>query len=105
MPEKLTLIGRLQAKPGKENALRNALIKLVPLSRAEAGCINYDLHEVLDTPGLFLLYENWTDRAALDLHFSLPHSQEFASITLDLLAEPLQVIAMRKITPPVSLNH
>lgn len=98
MSDTLTLIGRLKAKPGKESELRNALLNLVPLSRAEAGCINYDLHESLDEPGLFLLYENWTDQAALDLHFSFAHSKEFAANAPNLLAEPLHMTALREIS-------
>lgn len=99
MSNKLTIIGRLKAKAGKESELQNALLDLVPLSRAEAGCINYDLHEVIDEPGLFLLYENWTDQAALDLHFGFVHSQEFAAKASHLLAVPLQMTAMREISP------
>ncbi|MBD2463533.1 antibiotic biosynthesis monooxygenase [Oscillatoria sp. FACHB-1407] len=98
MSEKLTIIGRLKAKPGKEAELRDALLHLVPLSRAEAGCLNYDLHEAIDEPGLFLLYENWTDQAALDLHFSLAHSKEFAANAPNLLAEPLHITVLREIS-------
>jgi quinol monooxygenase YgiN len=93
----LTIVATIIAKPGMENALREALLKLVPLSQLEEGCINYDLHEIIDNPGSFVLYENWRDQAALDLHFSLPYSQEFAVQTPHLLAKPLEMIRAQKI--------
>jgi quinol monooxygenase YgiN len=101
MSKTLTIIGRLKAKAGKENELRATLIKLVPLSRSETGCINYDLHESLEESGLFLLYENWVDRAALDRHFSFSYSQEFAAKSSDLLAEPLRMLTLREISSAV----
>ena len=35
-------------------------------TRAEAGCINYDFHIDAADPCVFVFYENWTDRAALE---------------------------------------
>jgi len=48
MNKKYTVVAALQARSGKEAALREALVKLLVLTRGEEGCLNYDLHESLE---------------------------------------------------------
>ena len=62
----LTVIAQIKAKPGKEGQVRQELLSLVAPSRKDAGCLNYDLHQALDNPTLFLFHENWTSKAHLD---------------------------------------
>ncbi len=71
----ITVVATFQAKRGQEAELQKALISLVAPTRQELGCINYDLHVSPEEPGKFLFYENWTSRAALDLHLQSPHIQ------------------------------
>ena len=71
----ITVVATFQAKPGKAEELKRALISLVAPTRKEAGCINYDLHQSPDDPGKFLFHENWTSKAALDAHLKMPHIQ------------------------------
>jgi len=49
----------MRAKPGKEQDLRDALEALIQPTRQEEGYINYDLHQGIEDPSLFYLYENW----------------------------------------------
>ncbi len=71
----ITVVATFQAKRGQEAELQKALFSLVAPTRQELGCINYDLHVSPEEPGKFLFYENWTSRAALDLHLQSPHIQ------------------------------
>jgi quinol monooxygenase YgiN len=71
----ITVVATFQAKPGKENELRAALIGLLAPTRKEEGCINYDLHSSPEDPAKFLFYENWTGKAALEAHMRTPHVQ------------------------------
>ncbi len=87
----ITLVAIAQAKPGKEEILQETLLALVPQTRQEAGCINYDLHRSLSKPGVFVFYENWADREALQKHGKMPYMADLRSKMADLLAEPLQI--------------
>ena len=71
----ITVVATFQALPGKEEELKQALLTLVAPTRKENGCINYDLHVASDNPGKFLFHENWTSKAALDVHLQTPHTQ------------------------------
>jgi quinol monooxygenase YgiN len=69
----ITVVATFEARPGKEEELRKALLTLVPHTRKEAGCLNYDLHCSPDSPAKFLFHENWTSRALLDAHLNSAH--------------------------------
>jgi quinol monooxygenase YgiN len=71
----VTVVATFQAKPGQEAELKKALIALVAPTRKEAGCLNYDLHISPEDPGKFLFHENWTTKAALDVHLKNDHIQ------------------------------
>lgn len=61
------------ALDGKESELEELLRGLVEPSRKDPGCLSYDLHRDIDSPGTFVFYETWTSRALLDAHLKTPH--------------------------------
>src|SRR5271169_2443934 len=69
----VTLVVALRARPGQEAALEKELRALVVPSRAERGCIAYDLHVSSDQPGLFLLREIWASLKHHQKHWETPH--------------------------------
>jgi quinol monooxygenase YgiN len=71
--EAATLIVVLRAREGQETLLEAELRALVGPSRKEAGCIRYDLHRSVDTPGALLLHEVWASREAHTEHIHTPH--------------------------------
>ncbi len=75
----LTVIAKLVAKPGREEDLATALAALVAPTRAEAGCINYDLHRSHEQPGTFMFTEAWATKDAWEQHRNSPHLQAFSA--------------------------
>lgn len=69
----VTLIVILRAREGQETLLEAELRALVGPSRKEEGCLRYDLHRSIDTPGALLLHEVWTSREAHTEHTHTPH--------------------------------
>jgi len=45
MEKELTLVATITAKAGKADTLKNALLDLVTPTRAEVGCLQYELHQ------------------------------------------------------------
>jgi quinol monooxygenase YgiN len=93
----LTVLAQIKAKPGKETQVRQELLSLVAPSRKDAGCLNYDLHQALDHPALFLFHENWTSKAHLDQHLQKPDLQATLARLGQLVAEPPQITLWEKI--------
>lgn len=91
MKKQLSLVAFIYAKPGRESELKSRLMALVDLSRAETGCINYDVHQSLEDPTIFVMYENWQGRSDLDAHFNMPYMEELLSALPELLRAPLQM--------------
>ncbi len=69
----VVLTATVKALAGQEAVIRATLLNMVAPSRAEPGCICYNLHESNDEPGLFNFYEQWADQAAFDAHLETPH--------------------------------
>ena len=86
-----TIIGTVTAQPETRDELYALLQAQVAPTRAEKGCITYDLHVDAADPCVFVFYENWTDRAALDAHLAMPHLQPLFSQLDRLLACPVDI--------------
>jgi quinol monooxygenase YgiN len=93
----ITVVSRIKAKAGMEEEVKKELMALINPTRSEEGCINYDLHQSTDNKSLFLFYENWTSKDALDEHMNKPHLDAFKKKGRKLLAEPLDVTLWEKI--------
>ncbi|MBI4891022.1 MAG: antibiotic biosynthesis monooxygenase [Acidobacteria bacterium] len=93
----LTVVAEMRALPGKEAELRQALLDCIEPTRAEEGCVQYDLHESTDTPGHFIFYENWTSREALDRHLATPHLQKLGSLTPVLVEGGVRIVTAHRI--------
>ena len=96
----LTVIATMRAKPGKEAELQEHLLRLVPQTRTEPGCIDYDLHRLQDDPSVFVMYENWVDRGELDKHLQMPYMRAFGAALPDLLRSPLELQLLDTLSAP-----
>ncbi|WP_299064683.1 putative quinol monooxygenase [uncultured Polaribacter sp.] len=79
--QKLTIIARILAKPDKRELVKKELLKLIDTTRAEKGCINYDLHQDNENKNLFLFFENWESRALWQTHMNNKHLAEYVKAT------------------------
>lgn len=82
----VTVCARLTAHPGQEDALLEATVPLIAATRAEQGCLRYDLVRADETPTLFQFLEEWESHEALAKHLATEHIGAFRSATGDLLA-------------------
>ena len=73
----VTLIVALRARTGREAELEKELRALVAPTRAERGCIEYDLHASSDVPGLFLLREIWASLKHHQKHWDTEHMKKW----------------------------
>lgn len=78
---KLTIVANIKANPEKIDLVKAELLKLIDMTRAEAGCINYDLHQDNENPAHFLFYENWQSRELWQTHMENTHLKEYMQAT------------------------
>ena len=97
---KVTVVATFKAKPGKQATVREAIEAVIAPTRAEPGCINYDLHQSTEDPDLFMLYENWTSKKDLDEHLAMPYLKDLIAKADAMLAEPIGIALYRMISKP-----
>ena len=81
------VVAYLKAHPGKAAEVLAAAQPLISATRAEEGCIHYELYQKPGEPEALVFVENWSSRAALQAHFETAHIAAFGNATAGLLAE------------------
>lgn len=84
---KLTIVANIKANPDTIELVKAELIKLIEITRAEEGCINYDLHQDNENPAHFLFHENWESRELWQTHMNAPHLAAYMEATDGAVAE------------------
>lgn len=85
------VIARFTAKAGQEGRLRDVLSALVEPTRAEAGCLHYEMVQSQADPRMFTFYEKWEDEPSLTAHAHAPHVVRARAERVDLLDGPHDV--------------
>jgi len=78
------------ARDGEADAVADLLRQLMPLSRSEPGCLQYEAQRDPDDPNTFVLFESYADQDALDAHAASTHFQEL------VLGQALPLLASRE---------
>jgi quinol monooxygenase YgiN len=95
--EPLGVAVRVAAKEGCEAEVRRELLALLAPTRALAGCLECELHEMPDEPTLFLLRERWASERAFERRLMDEAFERWLGRAERLLAEQMQVSRWRRI--------
>ncbi len=85
MKKPLTIVARIEAKKEGIDLVKSELLKVIEPTRAEAGCLQYDLHQDNDHPEVFLFYENWESRALWQDHMNSEHLAAYKAAAGDAI--------------------
>ena len=77
----LTILAQITAQPDKIDLVKAELEKLVGPTRAEPGCINYDMHQDNSDSCFFVFYENWETYDLWRDHMNSQHIAAFRKAT------------------------
>ena len=75
-----TIIAQIFIKPENVDAFLAATKDLIEKSRAEAGCITYNLYQDPNDKTKLLFFEEWKNQAAIDFHFETEHFKAFGAM-------------------------
>jgi quinol monooxygenase YgiN len=82
------VVAHLTSKQDKIEETRAALLALIGPTRAEEGCIVYELMQNDAEPSDFTFVEEWASDAALDAHLQSEHIRTLQSKADDIFAAP-----------------
>lgn len=94
------VVARLTAAPGMGEQLRRVLLALVPPTRAEPGCLRYDLLQSESDPEAFVFLEQWASAGDLDAHLKTPHFQQAAQALEGKVTAPPDIRRYRAASSP-----
>ena len=77
----LTIVANIHAKSDKIDLVQTELEKLIAITRAEEGCLQYDLHQDNDNPAHFMFFESWENRELWQTHMNAPHLAAYMAAT------------------------
>ncbi len=91
----IRVVAVITAKPGRREELLAAFREVIPLVRAEPGCLEYG--PVVDAagfgsfqaklgPDVYVVIETWESAEALKAHAAAPHMTAYGAKTKDLIA-------------------
>ncbi|MBN2317110.1 MAG: antibiotic biosynthesis monooxygenase [Sedimentisphaerales bacterium] len=83
----LTIVANIKAKADKMDLVKAELEKLIDITRAGEGCINYDLHQDNENPAHFLFNENWESRERWQKPMGSRHLQDDVAATQGAVEE------------------
>jgi quinol monooxygenase YgiN len=77
MDQRIGVVGRLTAKPGKDDELAELFKELSALAKAhEPGMLQHAILRSDSNPASFVVVEVFRDQAAFDAHSKTPHYPE-----------------------------
>jgi quinol monooxygenase YgiN len=82
------VVARIVAQPDKVQQLKALLLRVVEPTRAEEGCMRYELHQSDTDPADFVFLEEWASSAAIAAHMQTPHILDALAKAASLLAAP-----------------
>ena len=72
------LVARLTAREGEQDRAAELLGRLVEATRTEPGNVHYIPHRDPEDPRVFLMYEQYRDKAAFEEHGETEHFKTIA---------------------------
>ena len=86
--ELAVVLGRFEARTGREADLAAVLARYVVLTRRQGGCRNVDLVSSAVQRGRLVVIEKWESAELARAHLDAPETVEMAQAALDVLAGP-----------------
>ena len=79
-----SIVAEVRAKPGKEAELRAVTLPLIALVRSDPKNLVYFLQEDRESPGHFIFYEIFANRADFEAHNAMPYVKDWFTRIHDL---------------------
>ena len=93
--QQLTITAEIISLPGKREQVKQSLLRLIPPTLAEKGCLNYDLHQDQKNLDRFFFYENWATRQDWLHHNASPHIAAHKKVAEDSILN----VVIHELTP------
>jgi quinol monooxygenase YgiN len=98
-PQTLRVIVLVTAKPDQVDAMRRLLVSVIGPSRAEHGCLSYELLHNTSDPTDFTVIEEWESEQHYAGHFQVEHVKQALGPLAELSSKPLEIRRYQRLEP------
>jgi quinol monooxygenase YgiN len=95
--ETVHIVAHLQARAGEEDRVQAELEKLIEPTRAEPGCLKYELLVNRERPGDFVFLQEYVSDAAFQAHLDSKHVARAIAHAVPLLDAPPDIRRYRRL--------
>jgi quinol monooxygenase YgiN len=95
-----SVVAQVRAKPGQEEALRQATLPLIAQVRSDPRNLVYFLQEDREAPGHFIFYEVFASKEDFDAHNAMPYVKAWFAKLPDLAVGGVDVMRMQVLSKP-----
>jgi quinol monooxygenase YgiN len=75
--DQVVIIAKITAKESQESFIKDELMKLIPPTKEEEGCVSYSLNQHAIDPTNFFFVEKWKSKELWQKHMDSDHIQNF----------------------------
>jgi quinol monooxygenase YgiN len=87
----MIVVARARVRTGQAARLLAAVAPFVAASRAEPGCVEYDIYVSATEYEEIASVERWASAAAAEAHLAAAHTATFLAAVADCLAGPPEI--------------
>ena len=73
----IVVTGEFRFQPGKDEAVRAAMVDMMNMTAKEAGCLHYRFYRDVEHPEHYRVYEEWESARHLADHAASAHMKVF----------------------------
>jgi len=87
----IIVLAKITAKDGMKDKIIGETDTIIKATRAEKGCIEYNLYDPIDSENILLFVEKWEGKEFLQEHIQQDHFIKFGEAIGDFLAKDLEI--------------
>jgi quinol monooxygenase YgiN len=87
----VVVVAIFRPRPGRGDAVEEALQEAIRRTHEEPGCIRYALHRSLGEGDVVMFIERWQSREALGRHGEQPYIAELGEALRDIVTGPAEI--------------
>jgi len=87
----IIVLAKITSKDGMKDKIVGETKTLIEATRAEEGCIEYNLYDPVDGENILLFVEKWEGKEFLESHLQQDHFIKFGPAIGDYLAKDLEI--------------
>ena len=91
----IVVLATAKAKPGKEGDLERALRDAAAPTRAQQGCLQFELYRSAQDPAAITAFERWSSEENHDRHLQGDHVKTLMIRFDGILAAPPEIVVLK----------